>query len=727
MTKVKNFLKKIPLPLKIILLAVVLYFSAVTVFRIVLKIVPYSGLEEFKNHQYSTRFYDKNGTLLQIMPLEEGLYREYLPLEKFPPSLIQEFINQEDKNFYSHNGVDFFSIARAFFQNRKSKKIVSGASTITMQLVRIISPRKESVSLKLKISEAIKACHLEAKLSKKEILELYINNLPFGNQIEGAASAARTFYSAEPSQLTEEQIKTLALIPRRPKDYAPEKTFTYPFEAPHFINYVIKEYKLKNQVIPPQLTLSVDLNLIKLIQNELLCEIEKNSSSRIHNGAAFVINNQTGEIIAWLGNADFFDDDNSGQIDGVLVKNQPGSSMKPLLYAFALENGFPPSSILPDIPQSYGGEGVYIPLNFNNGYNGPVRFRVALGSSLNVPAVYLLNRLGVTNYMDFLQKAGYTSLEGTRQSTGLSLALGSSEVTLYEMVKAFSIFANDGNILENTQFLSCSSSFKPSMQKVISKDTARIMCDILSDDASRKLGFGFAKVFQTDYPCMFKTGTSNQFQNIIALGSTSNFTAGVWMGNFEGQTVVGKTGSSIPALIVRKTLDYLTAEYGAQKFKSPESYEKIDVCVLSGMKAGKNCPSVTKEFYSKLSDKRFQECSWHRMEKGTVKVYYPTEYQHWLNGKNNAGEISQEAGPLEITYPRNNSLFFYDLSLPPSVQFLRIEAVGGSSPTASLYADGKFVCEKSQPFYWNIPLEKGNHFVTVECNGEAKTVSYTVK
>ncbi|MBQ9539386.1 MAG: transglycosylase domain-containing protein, partial [Treponema sp.] len=419
--------------MKKILLILLSVFLLLAMSYLTILLLPSRTLTRFQNRQYSSRFYDRNGVLLHIMPLQDGLRREYYPLDKMGTGLIETFIATEDKNFYRHCGVDIFSLARATVQNGRAGRVVSGASTITMQLARIIWPRKGKVNLSVKALEAMRAIYLEVKLSKDDILELYLNSVPFGQQVEGVGSAARSFFSCEPSTLTPEQCAKLAEIPRRPAGSDLEKSFQYPSVCMHFVNHVIKVYGEKKQIIPPTLNLAVDSRLT--VQAEFLIQkkLEEYKDSRIHNGAAIVLDNKTGEVLAWAGNASFDDDAHSGQIDGVTVKNQPGSSMKPFLYALALEEGFSPATVLPDIQQDFGSSGIYVPLNFNNRYNGPVRFRTALASSLNIPAVYLLHEIGIKTYMDRLYLLGFNSLKGSEESTGLSLALGSSEVTLEEM------------------------------------------------------------------------------------------------------------------------------------------------------------------------------------------------------------------------------------------------------------------------------------------------------
>lgn len=689
-----------------------------------LRFLPYPSLRRFYERQYSARFYDRNGTLLSVMPLADGLRREYVPLAKIPDELAAAFVAAEDKNFYRHCGIDFCSIVRACNQNRKAGRIVSGASTITMQLVRLIHPRKNPPRLAAKVVEMFCAVRLECKLSKRQILELYLNNVPFGFQIEGVASAANAFYGVPASSLSAlspEEMRTLSLIPRRPASYAPKKNASFPNRLPHFINYVKNEYRRNGKIIPPELTLSIDSALCAELERSVQNKLDAFRNARVHNGAAFAVNNRTGEIIAWLGNASFDDAEHSGQIDGVLVKNQPGSAMKPFLYALALENGFAPHSTLPDIPQDFGRSGVYAPRNFNNRFNGPVRLRIALASSLNVPAVYILNMLGIDAYMERLTQLGFESLNGTREATGLSLALGSSEVTLFEMVRSFSVFAKDGLV---PTALSCTLHKENApVTRVYAPDTARILCDMLSDKEARALGFGHAKVFDAPYPCIFKTGTSNQFQNIIALGSTTEFSAGVWMGNFDGETVIGKTGSSIPAEIVRELLDYLTAQYGAQRFPLPNLYEKRKICALSGYASGANCPSAVSEYVKKNAE--LQSCPWHQKKNGSLTVVYPAEYAHWAQGKN-ITESAPTGGRLSITYPKDNAVFLFDASLVPASQMLSVYASGGSAERAELLLDGRSIGFSRGAYRWRIPLERGQHLLIVRKGQEEARCRFSV-
>lgn len=722
--KYKSSKKHFPLILKILIIASVLFFGT----HLFLKLYHFDGLNEFLNQQYSTRFYDRNGKLLHIMPLENGLRKEFYSLEDLPKELVDSFIKEEDSAFYYHPGVNPLSIIRAAKQNKDEGRIISGASTITMQLVRLIKPRTNSVTLKTKINEMFLAFVLEAKLSKKQILELYLNNVPFGFLADGIGSAARTFYCTTPDKLTFEQMQVLATIPRYPSKYAPGKSFEYPSLTPHFINYVKNQYAKENKIIPPDVILSINSDLIQSTEREMQSKLSEYSKSRIHNGAVFVINNHTGEIIVWVGNASFNDDKHAGQIDGVLALRQPGSSMKPFLYALALDSGFPPATILPDIQQDFGTEGVYVPFNFNNMFNGPVRMRVALASSLNVPAVYLLQQIGIDSYMEKLFQLGYDSLKGTRENTGLSLALGASEVSLYEMVHAFSVFPNDGKILNQLTFLKTSDSEKNNFTQVYSKDTARIICDFLSDKNARTLGFGNAKVFETKYPSIFKTGTANQFQNIIALGATSEYTIGAWMGNYEGDTVISLTGSSVPALIVRELLDGLTNSSEALSFAEPELYRKQEICSLSGMKASNICPSKTLEYIQIADSKKSEQvCNWHYEKNGRVQIMYPTEYQHWAKSNNMAGSITESNDELQIRFPRNGAHFIFDPTIPAEFQKLHVTAFGEQHNPVTLYLDGQNMGYATNVLEWDIPLTRGQHKIEISNSNQFTSSEFFIE
>jgi len=623
------------------LILVILHFA-------VIWILPFSSLKEFRARPYSVTVYDRQMNLIQVTAVEDGIRRQYTPFDQIPEEIKNAFIKAEDNRFYSHNGVDFKAALRAFKQNTSELRTVSGASTITMQLARIISP-SEKRNILAKVKDVYNAWRIEARLSKDEILEYYLNTLPFGNNVEGITSAARYYFNRDLTELTYQQIYALAVIPRSPSAYNPilhpencakaaslicEKSeeeiassladlsaFQWPFLMPHFVEHLKTIYGNDFGTTKTELHTTADLEAQDLAQYLVFDYLNRTERARIDNAAVLVIENKTGAVLVWSGSRNWFDNEHSGQIDGIKVPNQMGSSMKPFLYAQALENGMKPSQVLPDIPMDFGSDSVYIPLNFNNRFNGPVILRTALASSLNVPAVYTLSQTGVPDYYQLLLQLGFDSLKKDGMNADLGLALGAGEVTLQELTTAFSVFARDGIYIpltyEENQLPDESRTYP-----VYSPDTARIICSILSDKKARAAGFGFSQTFQTDYPAIFKTGTANQYQNIVALGSTAEYTVGVWMGNHSGNTVMGKTGSSLPATIARELLDHLTKKTSPD-FKKPKNYTMTKICSLSGLSPSKDCPHVSEEYVRNDEINLFQEnkCTWHKIENGILKGY----------------------------------------------------------------------------------------------------------
>ncbi len=735
-----------------LLLAAIFIFIFLFSFPLIFRLLPFPQLDEFMAMEYSCRIYDRRGELIQVTSLPGGGRREFTPIKKIPKEIKKEFISQEDRRFYFHHGVDWIAIFSAFLQNRKADKIVRGASTITMQLAKSIN-KDNSPTLTRKLKDVFYAYRIESKLSKKKILELYLNTIYFGSNSYGIGSAGRTYFGCELSQLSYGQIQVLSRVPRNPSFYNPvehkkrfedlgpdvlqavqqARYYPYPHKLPHFVNYLTANYQL-----PYELYTSLDLEISEMAQGFLREALEEAQGSRITNASLLLLNNEDGSVLAWLGNGDFYDNLNNGQIDGVLVTNQPGSSMKPFLYALGIEKEIlQPSSILADVPSQFGNDKLYIPENFNNRFNGPVRMRIALASSLNVPAVDTLNKIGIKTYLEKLYELGFESLKENDSGikADLGLALGAAEVSLYELVPAFSVFVRDGLFipikLSKTQ-LKNKASYKEVPQEqqarqVYSADTSRLICSILSDKGARALGFGYSQTFQTDYPSIFKTGTSNQYQDIVALGATKNYTIGVWMGNFSGQTVMGKTGSSLPAWVAKNIFDQLEGgrDPAPLAFPEPEGWHKERICSLSGMKAGPNCRAVVTEYLPNNSQPSL--CNWHTKINDDIQTIYPPEYQQWLRMKNVNGLIEYSQSPLSFITPKEDSLFFYS-SLNSHLQAIPFEVTGGKENILKVFYDGKIIYENLQrPFTFSLPVERGNHSCKIICGQESRELNFTVK
>ncbi len=706
------------------------WVSSLIILGVIYAFFRYSGypeLDGFIEQDYSLEIYDRNGMLLKVTALEEGLRRIYKNQDDIPDVLKRVFIIAEDSRFYFHYGIDPLAVFRAWFQNRSSGRIVSGASTITMQLAGIVSGSGDGYRSKL--LEMFNALRIESRLSKSKILELWLNNIPFSFQIEGVSAASLKFLGRDISLMDMESSLLLAVIPRSPANLNPlvnkkaaietavklgletghsdvteslEKVldqyelFYWPDITPHFSLFTEKQvYSMpQNPVLSGGINTSIDYTLNDILQDRINYYLSLSVDSRITTGAGLIINNSSGEILAYVGSANFKDTENSGQIDGIQILNQPGSTLKPFLYALGMERGFLPNSVLPDIPQHYGESQVYQPMNFDRTFHGPVLLRVALASSMNVPAVYMINRLGVLNFADYLISLGFESLRIQRESVGTGLALGNAEVSLMELTRAFSVFPRGGIFLPLTPFMTNSSfSFlqtgnNQNNDSVMKPYTAGIIRDILTDNNSRYPGFGDGSIMNTDFEAMFKTGTSNQFQNIWALGATPQYTVGIWMGDFSGNTVIGRTGSSLPAAIAAEMLEIIHTE-GLEFNGVPES-KKVRLCSLSGLIPNNYTPSTYFEYLPLHTEPEIS--NWHitdpESENNAVITVYPEEYSFWLEVKDRSGSIAEGINTSQIVYPANNSVFFIDPTVPASDQILKIRSIGFSGKPAEVLING---------------------------------------
>ncbi|MDR2517868.1 MAG: transglycosylase domain-containing protein [Spirochaetaceae bacterium] len=721
--------------------------AALLGFRIILRCIPYPELAAYQRRPYGLALYDRNGAVLRVSPAPDGVKREWAPLEAVPLQAARLFIRAEDRRFYFHAGIDPLAAAARALKNLRAKRVVSGASTITMQLARLIRPHRRGAGGKAQ--EAWDALRLEARLSKRAILELWLNSIPFGSNIEGLAAITRARFALPVSRLDQGRAALLAVIPRRPGAYDPalyperaaqaalelgkraglalteeavraaarearqDNPGKAPFHAPHFaerVGAMLKDGGARS------VKTTLDLPLQAYAETRLAAELAGLRHNRVTNGAVLAVENQTGAVRIYAGSSSWFNDEVSGKIDGVRARNQSGSCLKPFLYAKALDCGFGPSSILPDIPTIFGAGEAYIPGNFNRRFNGPVRLRVALASSLNIPAVCLLERLGVRAFEEYLASLGFQSVAEGMGTYGAGLALGNAEVSLEELVRAFAVFPRGGSAL-SLRWLEGQAEAAPG-GAVMSPYAAWVIADILSDRSSRFVGFGPAPSMAASSGAMFKTGTANQYQHIWALGATRRYTVGVWMGNFSGETVVGKTGSSIPARLASAVLQALEGEGGAPApyrhpgGSPPEHTGEAALCALSGMAAGPYC---TGAYTERVRERQAPpQCDWHR---GGAPVY-PPEYQAWLSERFRSGTVSQGEGVIRI--PSAGSVFYLDPSLPEGSQAVRIET-SGFGPDALVYDNDALKGAVGHSGVFVLPLTPGFHRITIETEIETET------
>ncbi len=592
------------------LLAVILFLSLLLYYS---KDLPRP--EKFTERRIAqpTEIYDRQGEhLLYTVYGEEK--RETVPLEKISPYLRDAVIAAEDKKFYQHFGIDPWGIVRASIENVKQKAPVQGASTIPQQLIRstFLTPQK---SAERKVREVILSIELNQRYSKQQILEWYLNQVPFGSNAYGAESASRTFFLKKAEDLSLAEAATLAGLIRAPsylfphgpnkdellarKDYildqmaderyisrqqaeeAKKEEITFaqeskPIEAPHFVLQVKKqlverygEEYLKTNGLKVYTTLNYDLQ--KLAEKIVKEGAEKNKAYRAYNAALVAVNPRNGEVTALVGNKNYFDDSYPPDcISGKnclfdpefnvasLGKRQPGSSFKPLVYAAAFEKGYGDQYVVTDELTSFGvwGGKEYVPRNYDGLFRGPVTLRQALAQSLNVPAVKVLVYLaGIEDSVVQAQKMGITTLKEPSYY-GPSLVLGGGEVTLEEMVGAFSVFANQG-VKSSSHIIShivdeqgkVIYRFQGDPKRVLSQGSAEMITSVLSDEQARAPMFGSNSVLYIDDQTAVKTGTTQFYNDAWTIGFNSEIAAGVWAGNNDNSSTYSQPGAVIAAPI----------------------------------------------------------------------------------------------------------------------------------------------------------------------------------
>lgn len=696
---------------------------------------PFPRLDALRGDPAGTRLLDRQGRFLALVPSNDGVFVERRGGAEIPEACRRVFVRLEDARFFSHPGVDVLAVGRAAAAAIRGGRVPSGASTITMQLARIGWPRPRSLAGKL--GEMITALRIESRLSKSEILDLYLSRLPFGRNARGIGAAAWTYFGRELPSLSEAEILALAIIPRNPAAYDPflrpdalasaARRLTLRWSlgvsapeidaavasargdrprgpAPHFARHAVRHLPVSGA--PIRTSLDVELN--DFVQARVRLRLEQVRDSRVTNAAVIALDNATGEVLAWVGSRDWDDAEGSGQIDGVLIRRQSASTLKPLLYALALDRGWTAATLLPDADLGFGAEELYRPVNFDRRSRGPVRLRTAMASSLNVPAVYTLSRLGTADFTTVLRRAGFPLPADAEGRFGLGAAVGNVEASLLELARAFSTFPRGGT-LPPVSLVQGDGAPAPG-QRVFSPETAWTICSILSDPAARATGFGTRTWFRTTFPAMFKSGTSSEFTDLWCVGATPRHTVGVWAGNFDGRAVINKTGSVVPARIVVDVLERLTTE--ARSFSMPAGMVERKICALSGGAATSQCPSVRPEYFRAASAGP-APCAAHQGEGGR---------EHALQESFLApGEF------LRILFPVDGQVVFLDPTLPPGAQEIPVvvAARGGARCTLSVDGVETGVVSSSTPL--RLPARRGPHRIVARSGAATDGVSFRVE
>lgn len=671
--------------------------------------------------EYSTIITDNKGNIINAYLTKDQQWRMKTELNEISPLLRKTIIAKEDKYFYSHPGVNPFAIIRALFKNIFRMKRTSGASTITMQVARALEPGKRTIWVKIR--EMFRAFQLEWKYNKDEILQMYLNLVPYGGNIEGVKAASLLYFNKNPDHLSLAEITALSIIPNRPsslvigknndriveernrwlRKFAKDKVFSEkevedairePLTAtrgtvPHYIPHLA--YKLKkerhSEIIKTDIDLNTQLKTEKLVEDYVRALKLRN----IKNAAVMIIDNRTHKVITYVGSSSFYDSTDAGQVNGANAVREPGSTLKPLLYALCFDEGLlTPKRVITDVPVNYEG---YAPENYDQKFKGYVTVEYALEHSLNIPAVKSLKSLGTEKLIQKLSDCNFKQIQKDKSKLGLSMILGGCGTTLEEMTGLFSCFANNGVYIA------------PSYTQ---EDTMRMKKNIVSPAAAFMVTDILSRINRPDFPLnwqatehmpkiAWKTGTSYGRRDAWSIGFNKDFTVGIWTGNFSGMGVSDLSGASVATPLLFKIFN--TIDYNSDKdwFTQPDDCDIRKVCSETGMIPSDHCTNLVTDYFIPLvssnkvcdnwqqvlvsADEKISYCTSCVPETGYKKKWYKIidpDMESWYRENNisyqpipphnpNCEKIFKGAAPM-ITSPVNGSEYLISKKNPEPLQ-----------------------------------------------------------
>ena len=663
------------------------------------------------NANYSTAVWDEDGRLLRaFLNGGEQWYFAPVPGQKIPEKLKQAILYFEDQHFYKHPGFNPFSLVRASWQNLTAGTIKSGASTITMQVIRLALKKRRNLGNKL--LEILQAVKLEIKFSKDRILKMYVDHAPYGGNIIGCQAASLTYFNKKTDQLTWAEVAMLAVLPNSPglispvmnrkkllerrnrllkklldkkvlspqiyraslSEPLPHRRGSFFYHAPHLTRRLKERAGSKAGHIHTYIKREYQQGIEKLVARHL-----KYLNSRgIGNGCAVVVETATGRVRAYVGSQDFFDEEHSGQVDGVMAPRSTGSILKPFLYALAVDEGLIlPQTKIKDIPSFFG---AFSPANADRQYNGLVSAEEALVRSLNVPAVRLLNGYGFHKFYLFLKSAGITSLFRRPDDYGLTLILGGAETSLYDLAGLYCGLGNCGHFTPLHIIKQDQTPGPVRQQLLISPEAGYLTLNILKQ-LKRPGAEYYWEQYQRQYPIAWKTGTSYGQRDAWSLGVTPRWTIGVWVGNFSGEGNNNLSGAACAAPLMFDIFNFLPKQSASNWFgRRGLHFRSVSLCLDTGFAAGPDCPRTVRgdaprslkplracPFHQSIfvtPDEKYRVCSrcWQPGQyKKIQRLVYPPDVSQYLR---EAGVIlsdlpphrpdcpgRDETRPLQIIYP----------------------------------------------------------------------------
>jgi len=764
----------------------------------------------------SIRITDRDGRLLYEIIPREGGRNTVLSIDSIPQCLKDATIAVEDKNFYTNPGVDITGIARAFWINFRGGETIAGGSTITQQVARNLLMSQEERTertLRRKLREAVLAWQMTQKLSKDEILALYLNQINYGGMAYGVEAASQTYFGKPASELLLPECALIAGLPQAPGVYNPftnpdlargrqgivlglmekegyvtrEERLSaeatplsynpapYPVEAPHFI-WIIKD-QIDQLISAGDLNTSqslvvrttLDLDAQHLAEETLKRRIDQFKqedaalSHNVNNAALVVLDPHNGEILALVGSADFFDESIDGALDMAISPRQTGSAFKPFVYALALDPAFPnawtAATPILDISTTFTiRDGTpYTPVNYDGFEHGPVSVRMALGSSLNIPAVKTLQSVGIENTINLAHRLGITSLSEAGQYD-LSLVLGGGQVSLLELSTAYAALANNGYYTGNNSILDIHDAdgnllYKPDTKpplQILDPRVTWLISDILSDDYARITGFGLDSTLKLDRTAAVKTGTTTNFHDNWTIGYTPDLLVGVWVGNSGYEAMHNVTGLTGAAPIWHEVMRGLLQGSPDHPFARPDGLTQVEVCAVSGLLPTSACTHTRTEWFIAGTEPTQMDSTYQQVwidtltnsiandstplerRKSINVLNLPVEAQGWARTQGflllsdysqTTENVLEQENQLVLLSPIPNTTYRIDPNFDSSAQQIQIEVAAGSGITqVTFWVDGNFLMTLSSPphqAWWT--LSAGEHRFWAEgvtANGE---------
>lgn len=729
-----------------------------------------------------TTVLDASGILLG-QDARAGL-RVPVGLTEVAPVMLQATISAEDRRFRQHPGVDPIAIARAALTSAATGR--SGASTITQQVARrLYLGGDTSPAIVRKLREAVLALQLEQHRSKSEILGLYLNDVYYGRGAYGVEAAARVYFGTSAGNLDLAHAAYLAGLPQRPSLYespsgeaaakarqqyvlgrmvedsaiaradadaaARQAIAVVPAapsaNSPHFVAFALDELARIRPDLAERDGLVVETTLDAGLQRETerltRLRLAALGDRHVTNAAVVAIEPGTGRLLAMVGGATDGDPSHGGAINMAITPRQPGSALKPLVYAAAFERGFAPATALLDVPTTFPtAEGPYAPLNFDRSFHGVVPLRVALASSLNVPAVRTLDAIGLDAMLEMTRRFGLGTLSSA-ESYGLSLALGGGDVRLLDLTSAYAALAAQGRWVEPFSVARVRDAAghvlyeraAPAPRRVLSPQHAYLLTDILSDADARITGFGLVTPFDLPFPAAVKSGTSTGFRDNWTLGYTPDIAIGVWVGNADGSAMVDVSGIDGAGPIWHDAM--MAAAIGRRMswYARPTGIVEVTVCAPTGLLPGTDCPAPTRELFVAGTEPQAREHYYSRDEQGRVAIDPPTEARAWARDAGLALAVrgTPAAGDLlRIVAPAGGSVFWLAPELSAQQLVLRAAAAPGLGRVA-FEVDGRIIGDAPGADPWLVwTLAPGRHTLRVSAqladgNAAAAVSSFEVR